>query len=64
MEKLIKLIRKPISDSHIEVSLYETNNGFRVNYEQAGVQHRGENLKDYQLASFMFDLKLQDLEGN
>jgi len=61
--KLIKMIRKPKSDSFISVSLYETGAGFRVDYEQQGKTRRGETVKDYNLASFMFDTKLQDLEG-
>lgn len=64
IHKLVKLVRKPKSDSFIEVSLYETGNGFRVDYEKQGKIYKGETVRDYNMASFMFDSKLQDLEGN
>jgi len=62
--KLIKSVRKPKGDSDIEVSLYETATGFCVGYEQQGRQHLGEIVNDFRTASYMFDLKLQDLEGH
>lgn len=35
-----------------------------IDYTIQGITRYGEPMKDYKLADHMFDLKLQDLEGN
>ncbi len=35
-----------------------------VGYEANGIAKVSEPMKDYKTASYMFDVKLQDLEGN
>lgn len=49
------------------VELYETSNlSYIVKYENhlLGEPHYSELLSDYNMASYMFDLKCEELQGN
>lgn len=60
--RAIKTIVRP----SFEIRLLETESGaYRVCYEQSGKEpHIGEPIRDYSLASTIFDLKLIELEGH
>lgn len=56
---------KFIGTTKFEIGLFQLANGsYVVSYEVAGKQHKGEPIVDFNTASFMFDTKLQELEGH
>jgi len=55
---------KQINMKNFELALIETDAGYSVLYETALEDFKSENVLDYNTASYLFDLKLQDLEGN
>lgn len=58
----MKTIKK-VETKNFEIQLIETDAGYTVLYENAVQGGESENTLDYNTASFLFDLKLQDLEG-
>lgn len=59
--KTIKLI----GTKNYEVSLIETDNGkYRVLNTTLGETRDSGDIVDYKLASALFDMKLQELDGN
>ena len=48
-----------------EVEMQQDENGrYRIRYFKLGEEQYSEWITDYGTASYMFDLKLQELEGN
>lgn len=59
--KTIKCIYLP----RYEVELFMDRDGmYCVRYQVHGEDHYSEQISDYQTASYFFDLKHQELEGN
>lgn len=55
---------KSIVTRTYEISLYETFNGFQIEYTSMRTGDRiSEMLKDYNTATYLFDLKVRELEG-
>lgn len=63
-------IIKAINNGRFEIALIETANGeYRIlhtfmNEDKEQDVEKSESIKDYATASYLFDLKLQELEGN
>lgn len=58
------IVIKQVSNTNFELALVEMSNGsYRIVYEVAEQRHASETVRDYKLASFMFDSKLIELEG-
>lgn len=58
---VIKSINRP----NFEIAMIETELGdYLVIYEILDQVHSSELLPDYKTAAFLFDLKLQELEGH
>lgn len=58
---------KAINTSKFKIELVETeDNKFIVQYEsnRFGERKQSEPVNDYNTASFIFDLKVEELEGN
>lgn len=61
MEKI-----KSVHTKRYDVYLYETSQGFQILYDhenQDGIR-ASEVIKDYGIASYLFDLKLDEFEGH
>ncbi len=57
---------KSISTSRYNVELLETNHEYVIKYDNnayTGVNY-SELIKDYKIASELFDMKVDELEGN
>lgn len=60
----VKVI-KSIETRSFEISLVQLEHGgFCVMYAKDDKTHMSEAVNDYKMAAFMFDLKLQELEGH
>lgn len=61
MEKCIKMV----GNKNFILSLYETSSGtYYLVEEKNGEKAYSEGFKDFKLANFLFEAKLQELEGN
>jgi hypothetical protein len=61
MSKTIKMIGR----KNFIVELVELDSGlYCVRHEVNEKMHFSESIQDFNLASYLFDLKLQELEGN
>lgn len=61
MSKTLKLV----GTKNFTVELVELDSGmYCVRHEVDEKMHFSEKITDYNIASYMFDLKLQELEGN
>jgi hypothetical protein len=60
-----KLI-KAYTSGRYRVELHEEGQGYKVKYEakRHGEVQSSETIKDYNTASFLFDLKIDEFEGN
>lgn len=60
----VKII-KSIESRTFEISLVQLEHGgFCIIYAKDDKTHMSEAVQDYKMAAFMFDLKLQELEGH
>ena len=56
---------KSVGNNHFTLELVELDSGmYCVRFEANEKMHFSEKILDYNTASYMFDLKLQELEGN
>lgn len=56
---------KSIQGAHFELVLLELPSGqYMIGTEQHGQTHLSESISDYNTASFLFDLRLKELEGH
>lgn len=56
---------KMIGTKRFILSLYQTDTDkYQIVLEQGDTKHTSENLSDFRIASILFDMKLQELEGN
>lgn len=59
-ERIIKSVDHP----NFTLSIYDTPNGYKIRLEQMDEISENECIKDYKTVSFLFDLKLMELEGH
>jgi hypothetical protein len=59
----MKTIKK-IETNRYDLALLEADDGYTVCYTTKVEKVKSENIIDYSTASYLFDLKLQELEGN
>jgi hypothetical protein len=57
---------KAIETKNFTVELHETSDKYLIKYENHsyGGAHYSELLNDYAMATYLFDLKVSELEGN
>lgn len=58
--QLIKLVET----NSYTVGIIQTDEGFVVQHGNSKVLHNSEVIFEYNTASYLFDLKLQELQGN
>jgi len=61
--KLIKSIAWSKGEKRAEVSLWDTIRGFRVDYAVGETAVEGEAIIDYNTATYLFELKVREMEG-
>lgn len=55
---------KSIQAKHYTITLYEVEKGYQIEYESSNTGYRAsEIILDYHSADFLFEIKLQELEG-
>lgn len=60
-ERLIKAVNTP----QFEIEMYQDGYGrYRIRYKYLGKVSYSEYITDFGTASFMFDVKLKELEGH
>lgn len=64
MEKNVKIL-KSVATKTFEVALVEANSGYYyILYEVQDKVTQSESIKDFAIASFLYDAKLRELEGH
>ena len=63
MESLIRTI-KAIETAYYQVSLIEVHNGYRVNYSFLGEDRQSQVVSDYNTANFIFEFRLNEVQGS
>lgn len=55
---------KMVSTNEYEIILIEQANGkYRILADRGGIIELGEEIEDYKTSSFLFDLKIEDMEA-
>lgn len=55
---------KMVSTNDYEIILIETPEGkYRILADRGGIIELGEEIEDYKTSSFLFDLKIEDMES-
>ena len=55
---------KAIINKKFSISLYQNGNKYCVSWLVNRIENNSELINDYKTASFLFDMKLQELEGH
>lgn len=65
MDNSYNIVVKAVFDPLFEISMVQDINGrYRVEFGRGEAIEFSEWIVDYKMASFMFDMKLQELEGH
>jgi hypothetical protein len=62
MESKDKTI-KAIETGYYQITLVECHEGYRVNYSFLGEDHQSQVLHDYKTADFIFEYRLNEVQG-
>lgn len=60
LNRTIKAIETP----YYQISLVEVHNGYKVNYSFLGEDHQSQVVSDYNTANFIFEFRLNEVQGS